>query len=70
MEIKNKLTVTRGEGGRGKTGERRGKDKSRNMQRGRMGVDNGREGLTVGVGVGRGRGEQWGKGKTTVSEQQ
>ena len=35
-----------------------------------MGVDDGREGLTVGVGVGRGRGEQWGKGKTTVTEQQ
>ena len=40
-------------------GERRGRGKERNMNRGLMGTDN-REGLTMGVGVGA-LGEQWEK---------
>ena len=52
---KNKLAVTRGVGVRGITGERRGRGKPRNMNRGLMGKD-GRRGLTMGVGsVGQGR---------------
>ena len=43
MEIKNKLTVTRG-GKWGVTGERRGGIKSRNMYKGLMDKDNGGKG--------------------------
>ena len=39
MEIKNKLTVTRGEG-KGMIGERRRRVKSRNMYKGPMDKDN------------------------------
>ena len=41
-------------------GERSGRGKQKNTNRGLMGTDNGR-GLTVGVGDGQGRGEQRGK---------
>ena len=41
-------------------GERRGRDKQRNMNRGLMGMDNA-GGLTVGDGGGQSRGKQWGK---------
>ena len=47
MEIKNKLKITRGEGGI--IGERRGSAKSKNMNRGFMGMDNGR-GIDCGSG--------------------
>ena len=46
MEIKNKLTVMKGEVTNG--GESRGRGKQRNMNRGLTGTDN-VEGLTVGV---------------------
>ena len=46
--------------------ERRRRDKSRNMYRGPMGMDNGGE-LTVGVGGGESNGR---KGGMTVTEQQ
>ena len=69
MEIKNKLTVTR-EPGRGYNRKKRGRGKSRNMNRGLMGMDN---------GVGINCGSRWGswaaessgeKVGTTVTEQQ
>ena len=41
MKIKNKLTVTRGEGGRGITWEIRGRIRSRNMYKGPVDKDNG-----------------------------
>ena len=50
MEIKNTLTVTRGEEGRRITGERRGKGKSKNMCRGSTGTGNGVE-IDCGKGV-------------------
>ena len=58
MEIKNKVTVTRGEG---IMEENRGKDKWRNIYRGPMGMEN-----EVGIDCGSrvelgGRGEQQGK---------
>ena len=43
LEIKNNLTVTRGEGGKGKMGERRGNVWQRNMHKGPMVMDNGRD---------------------------
>ena len=56
MEIKNKLTVSRGEGW--VTKERRFRVKSRNLYKGLMGVDKvGGGGLKVGGGDGEGRGE-------------
>ena len=47
MEIKNKLTVTRGEGGRGIMGERSGRVKSRKVYKGSMEKDNGGGRLNV-----------------------
>ena len=41
MEINNKLTVTRREGGGGLLGKSRGRVKSRNMYKGPMDKDNG-----------------------------
>ena len=60
LEIKNKLTVTRGVG-KGDNRERRGRVKSK----GPMGMDNGVEI----VGAGGCKGEQWGRSGTTVIEQ-
>ena len=63
MEIKNKLTPVRGEGGEDNR-ERRGtctEDPwTRTMERG----------LSLGTQVGQGRGDQWGKMGTTVTAQQ
>ena len=68
LEIKHKLTWTRGEGRRGGMGERRGRVRSRNMYKGPMDKDDrGGRGLNAGVG-GQGRGEQWGKMGTIVIE--
>ena len=53
MKIKNKLAVTRGEGGGRLTGERRVSIKSRNMHGGPTGIGN-----RVGIDCGRSRGEQ------------
>ena len=51
LGIKNKVTVTRGKGGRGRgiMEERRRRSKPRNINRGLIGMDNVR-GLTVGAG--------------------
>ena len=59
MEIKNKLTVSRGEGV-GVSGERRGRVKSRNMYKGPMDKDKGGR-IECGRGREQGRGEQWGE---------
>ena len=56
MEIKNRLTDTRGEEGRVVMGERWGRGKSRNTDKGPMVKDNG-VGVDVGVGGRWGRGE-------------
>ena len=69
MEIKNKLTVTRGER-EGNDRERRGRGKSRNMCRGLMGMDN-RMGIDYGSKVEAGGWQGGGVGSgTTVIEQQ
>ena len=52
MEIKNKLTESRGNRGRGVTGERRGSSKSRNMYKGPMDKAKAGGGLNVGGGGG------------------
>ena len=60
MEIKNTLTVQMGREW-GITGERRGRVKPRNTNRGVMGMDSVRR-LTVGVGLmgqGRAMGKKW-----------
>ena len=59
MEIKKKLTVTRGFG-EGDNQGRRQRGKSRNMKRGLIDMDNG-VGTDYGSEGRRGRGWQWGK---------
>ena len=64
MEIKNKWTVIRGERGGGLMGERRGRGKPRNTNRGLIGmgrIDCGSEGSSVRVSNGE-------TGETTVTQ--
>ena len=59
MEIKNKLTMIR-QKERGITGERRERGKSRHMDKGLKGTDNG-VGIDCGSRVGTGQGRETGK---------
>ena len=69
MEVKNKLTVTRGDR-EGNSRERRGRVKSKNRYKGPMVKDNG-VGIVFGSGGWMGHGRATGgKNGTTVTEQQ
>ena len=71
LGIKNKVTVTRGKGGRGRgiMEERRRRSKPRNINRGLIGMDNVR-GLTVGAGRDGARVRNGEKRWTAITEQQ